>query len=69
MSIPMLRRGALRGHPPTVVKRPARRATVQRVTAALTALRASLAERLAALRGVDITSLPAPLLDVVVRVS
>lgn len=44
-------------------------ATVQPVTAALAALRASLAERLAALRGVDITSLPAPLLDVVVRVS
>ena len=37
------------------------------MTAALAALRASLAERLAALRGVDITLLPAPLLDVVVR--
>jgi predicted nicotinamide N-methyase len=35
----------------------------------LAALRTSLAERLAALRGVDIRSLPAPLLDVAVRVS
>src|SRR5215210_3832117 len=37
------------------------------MTAALATLRASLAERLAVLRGVDTSSLPAPLLDVHVR--